>query len=43
MEEQRATNLTEENTCSIDDLANNELRFRDMDLPKVSTENDQRL
>ena len=37
MEEQRATNPTEEKTCSINDLVDNELRFRDMDLPKVST------
>ena len=43
MEEQRATNPIEEKTCSINDLAYNELRFRDMDLPKVSTEHDQRL
>ena len=31
MEEQRATNHTEEKTCSINDLADNELWFRDMD------------
>ena len=37
------TNPTEEKTCSINDLADNELRFRDMDLPKVSTEHDQSL
>ena len=43
MEEQRATNPTEEKTCSINDLADNELRFRDMDIPTVSTEHDQRL
>ena len=43
MEEQRATTPTEEKTCLINDLADNELRFRDMDLPKVSTEHDQRL
>ena len=43
MEEQRATNPTEENTCSIIYLADNELWFRDMDLPQVSTEHDQRL
>ena len=43
MEEQRAINPTEEKTCSINDLADNELRFRDMDQPKVSTEHDQRL
>ena len=43
MEEQRTTNPTEEKTCSINDLADNELRFRDMDLPKVSTEHDQSL
>ena len=43
MEEQRATNPTEEKTCSINDLADNELRFRDMDLPKVSTEHDKSL
>ena len=43
MEEQRATNPTEEKTCSINDLADNELPFRDMDLPKVSTEHDQSL
>ena len=43
MEEQRATTPTEETTCLINDLADNELRFRDMDLPKVSTEHDQRL
>ena len=43
MEEQRATNHTEEKTCSINDLADNELRFRDMDLPEVSIEHDQRL
>ena len=30
MEEKRATNPTEENTCSINDVADNELRFRDM-------------
>ena len=35
--------LEEEKTCSINDLADNELRFRDMDLPKVSTEHDQSL
>ena len=29
MEEQRDTNPTEEKTCSINDLADNELRFRD--------------
>ena len=43
MEEQRATNPTEENTCSNNDLGDNDLRFIDMDLPKVSTEHDQRL
>ena len=43
MEEQRATNPTEEKTCSINDLADNELWFRDMDIPTVSTEHDQRL
>ena len=43
MEEQRATPPTEETTCLINDLADNELRFRDIDLPKVSTEHDQRL
>ena len=43
MEEQRTTNPTEEKTCSINNLADNELRFRDMDLPKVSTEHDQSL
>ena len=43
MEEQRATNPTEEKTCPINDMADNELRFRDMDIPKVSTEHDQRL
>ena len=43
MEEQIATNPTEEKTCSINDLADNELRFRDMDIPTVSTEHDQRL
>ena len=42
MEEQRVTNPTEEKTCSINDLADNELRFRDMDLPKVSAGHDQR-
>ena len=31
MEEQRATNPTEEKTCPINDLADDELRFRDMD------------
>ena len=39
----RATNPTGEKTCSINDLADNELRFRDMDIPKVSTEHDQRI
>ena len=43
MEEQRATNPTEEKTSSINDLADNELRFRDMDISKVRTEHDQRL
>ena len=44
MDEHRPTNPTEEKTCSINDLADNELRFRDMDLPKVSTtEHNQRL
>ena len=43
MEEQIATNPTEDKTCSINDLADNELRFRDMDLPKVSAEHDQSL
>ena len=43
MEEQRATNPTEEKTCSINDLTVNELRLRDVDIPKVSTEHDQRL
>ena len=43
MEEQRATDPTEEKTCSINGLADNELRFRDMDLPKVSTEHDKSL
>ncbi len=43
MAKQRATNPTEEKTCSINDLADNELRFRDMDLPKVCAEHDQRL
>ena len=43
MEEQRATTPTEEKTCLINDLADNELQFRDMDLPKVRTEHDQRL
>ena len=43
MEEQRATNPTEEKTCSINDLAENELRFRDMDISKVPTEHDQRI
>ena len=43
MEEQKTTNPTEEKTRSINDLADNELRFRDMDLPKVSTEHDQSL
>ena len=42
MVEQRATNPTEEKTCSINVLADNELRFRDMDLHKVGTEHDQR-
>ena len=41
MEEQRATNPTEEKTSSINDLADNELRFRDMDISKVRTEHDQ--
>ena len=40
MEEQRATNPTEEKTCSLNDLTDNELRLRDMDLPKVSAEHD---
>ena len=43
MEEQSATNPTEEKTCSNNDLGDNDLRFVDMDLPKVSTEHDQRL
>ena len=43
MEEQRATNPTEEKTCSINDLADMRFWLRDMDLPKVSTEHDQRL
>ena len=43
MEEQRATNPTEEKTCSNNDLGDNDLRFIDMDLPKFSTEHDQRL
>ena len=43
MEEQRVTNPTEEKTCSINDLADHELRFRDMDILKVSTDHDQRL
>ena len=43
MKEQRATNPTEEKTCLTNDLADNELRFRDMDLPNVSAERDQRL
>ena len=43
MEEKRATNPTEETTCSINVQADNELRFRDMDLPKISTERDERL
>ena len=34
MEEQRTTNPTEEKTRLINDLADNELRFRDMDLRK---------
>ena len=42
MEEQRATNPTEEKTCSINDLADNELRFRDMDLPKGQFRRDGR-
>ena len=37
MEEHRATNPTEDKTCSINDLADNELRFRYMGLPKVSS------
>ena len=41
MEEQRATNPTEEKTSSINHLADNELRFRDMDISKVRTEHDQ--
>ena len=40
MEEHRATDPTEEKTCPINDLADNELRIRDMDIPKVSTEYD---
>ena len=32
-----------EKTCSINDLADNELRFRDMDISKVRTELDQLL
>ena len=43
MAEQINTNPTEEETCPINDLADNELRFRDMDIPKVSAEHDQRL
>ena len=43
MEEQRATNPTEEKTSSINDLADHELRLRDMDISKVRTEHDQRL
>ena len=43
MEEQGTTNPTEEKTRLINDLADNELRFRDMDLPKVSTKHDQSL
>ena len=43
MEEQRATNPTEEKTCTVNDLADNELRFTDMYLPKVSAEHDKRI
>ncbi len=42
MDGQRATNPTEEKTCIVNDLADNELRFRNMYLPKVSTEHDKR-
>ena len=43
MEEQTATEPTEENTCStVHDLIDNELRFRDMCLPKVSAEHAKR-
>ena len=43
MEEQTATEPTEENTCStVNDLIDNELRFRDMCLPKVSAEHEKR-
>ena len=37
------SNSTEEKTCTVNDLADNELWFRDMDLPKVSTQHDKRL
>ena len=43
MKEQRAPNPTKEKTYTINDLADNELRFTDMDLPKVSAEHDKRL
>ena len=28
-------------TCTVNDLADNNIRFRDMNLPKVSTEHDK--
>ena len=41
MEEQRATNPTEEKTCT--DLADNDLQFRGTDLPKINAAHDQRI
>ena len=43
MDEQWATDHTEEKTCTVNDLADNDLRFRDMDLFKVNAEHGQRL
>ena len=43
MEEQWATDPTEEKTCTVNDLAGNDLRFRYMDLFKVSAEHGQLL
>ena len=43
IEEQRATDPTEEKTCTVNNLTDNELRFRDMNLPKVSAEHAKRV